>query len=165
MVEQMMFFSGGFLVASLLAMTFMPVVHRRAVRITCRHFEKSVPLSVKETVAGVDGLRAEFAMSTRRLELQVERLKATTVNQFSEIGRLRTELAKSGAGARDLRRVAGPIDADTEFEQVTLTPNEPDSARLDRLDRRRHAMLTAAAVSAPDLWQISKNHSATTGNT
>jgi hypothetical protein len=34
MVEQIMFFLGGFLVAALLALILMPVVHARAVRLT-----------------------------------------------------------------------------------------------------------------------------------
>jgi hypothetical protein len=132
MVEQIMFFSGGFLVASLLALILMPVVHRRAVRITSRDLKDSVPLSVRETLAQVDGLRAEFAISTRRLELQVEQLKVRAANQLGEIGRLRAYLAKSSWRARDLLKVESRLGADTQIEHVSHF--EPDSA-----ERRRHA--------------------------
>jgi len=74
MVEQIMFFSGGFLVAALLALILMPVVHRRAVRLTSRRLQDSMPRSMDEIGARMDGMRAEFAMSTRRLERQVESL-------------------------------------------------------------------------------------------
>jgi hypothetical protein len=95
MVEEIMFFSGGFLVATLLALIFMPAIHQRAVRLTSRRFEDSLPLSLIEALARTDGLRAEFAMSTRRLERQVEQLKLTAANQLGEIGRLRAELARN----------------------------------------------------------------------
>jgi hypothetical protein len=143
-VEQMMFFAGGFLLASLLALILMPVVHSRAVRLTNRRLEESVPLSVTETLARMDGLRAEFAISTQRLERQIEQLKVAAVNRLSEIGRLRAELAKSGPRAGHLRKVEGRLGA-TEIEHVT-TPVEPDSAKqalsaehLGRLNWRHHA--------------------------
>jgi hypothetical protein len=151
MVEQIMFFSGGFLVASLLALILMPVVHRRAVRIAIRDLRDSVPLSVKEPLAQVDGLRAEFAVSTRRLELQVEQLKVRVAHQLSENGRLRAHLAridlartdlaksswaKSSWRTRDLRKVESGLGADTDFEHANHF--EPDSGKQHRLDRRQH---------------------------
>jgi hypothetical protein len=44
--------------------------------LTIRDLRDSLPLSVKEPLAQVDGLRAEFAGPTRRLELQVEQLRS-----------------------------------------------------------------------------------------
>jgi hypothetical protein len=133
MVEQIMFFSGGFLVATLLALTLMPVVHGRALRIANHRLKDSVPLSVKETLAQVDGLRAEFAISTRRLELEVVRLKVRSVNQLSEIGRLRADLAKSRWRGRDFLKVESYVGADAQIEHANHF--EPDSDREEFLRR------------------------------
>jgi chromosome segregation ATPase len=87
MVEPVMYFGIGFLVAALLGLLFVPLVHNRAVRLTMRRLEAATPLSVAEIRADKDQLRAEFAMSTRRLELSVEQMKAKTTNQLAELGK------------------------------------------------------------------------------
>ena len=67
MIESIMLFGIGFLVASLLGLVVVPLVHNRAVRLTVRRLEAATPLSMAEIQAEKDQLRAEFAMSTRRL--------------------------------------------------------------------------------------------------
>ena len=104
MIEPAMYFAIGFLFASLLGIVFIPLVHNRAVRLTMRRLEASTPLSMAEIQADKDQLRAEFAMSTRRLEMSVEQMKAKTTSQLAEIGkkseainRLKAELGEKTA--------------------------------------------------------------------
>src|SRR5215470_12750050 len=104
MVEPIMFVAIGFLVAGLLVIGVIPLVHARAVRLTMRRLEALTPLSMAEIQADKDQLRAEFAMSTRRLEMSVEQMKAKTTNQLAElgkkseaIGRLKLELGEKTA--------------------------------------------------------------------
>jgi chromosome segregation ATPase len=87
MIEPIMFFAIGFLVASLFGLVLIPLVHNRAVRLTMRRLEAATPLSMAEIQADKDQLRAEFAMSTRRLELSVEQMKAKTTSQLAELGK------------------------------------------------------------------------------
>jgi chromosome segregation ATPase len=87
MIESVMYFGIGFLVAALLGLLFLPLVHNRAVRLTMKRLEASTPLSITEIRADKDQLRAEFAMSTRRLEMSVEKMKAKTTNQLAELGK------------------------------------------------------------------------------
>ncbi len=87
MIEPIMYFGIGFLVAALLGLLFVPLVHERAVRLTMRRLEAATPLSIAEIRADKDQLRAEFAMSTRRLEMSVEQMKAKTTGQLAELGR------------------------------------------------------------------------------
>lgn len=82
-----MFFGIGFLVAALLGLLFLPLVHNRAVRLTMKRLEASTPLSIAEIRADKDQLRAEFAMTTRRLEMSVDKLKAKTTSQLAELGK------------------------------------------------------------------------------
>jgi chromosome segregation ATPase len=87
MVELIMYFGIGFLVAALLGLMFVPLVHNRAVRLTMRRLEAATPLSIAEIHADKDQLRAEFAMSTRRLEVSVEQMKTKTTSQLAELGK------------------------------------------------------------------------------
>ncbi len=75
MIEQMMYFAIGFLVAALSGLGIVPLVHARAVRLTIKRLEAATPLSMAEIQADKDQLRAEFAMSARRLEISLEQLK------------------------------------------------------------------------------------------
>ena len=99
-----MYFGIGFLVASLLGLVIIPLVHNRATRLTIRRVEAATPLSMAEIQADKDQLRAEFAMSTRRLEMSVEQLKARSTTQLGELGKkteaitlLRQELGEKSA--------------------------------------------------------------------
>jgi chromosome segregation ATPase len=87
MIESVMYFGIGFLVAALLGLLFLPLVHNRAVRLTMKRLEASTPLSIAEIRADKDQLRAEFAMTTRRLEMSVDKLKAKTTSQLAELGK------------------------------------------------------------------------------
>ena len=102
MIEPIMYFGIGFLVAALIGLVVVPLVHGRAVRLTMRRLEAATPLSMAEIQADKDQLRAEFAMSARRLEMSVEKLKGRTTSQLAELGkkgdainRLKMESAKS----------------------------------------------------------------------
>jgi len=104
MIEPIMYFGIGFLFAALIGLVVIPLVHGRAVRLTMQRLEASTPLSMAEIQADKDQLRAEFAMSTRRLEMSVEQLKNKTTSQFAEIGkkgdainRLKIELGEKTA--------------------------------------------------------------------
>jgi chromosome segregation ATPase len=52
-----------------------------------RRLEAATPLSIAEIRADKDQLRAEFAMSTRRLEMSVEKMKAKTTSQLADLGK------------------------------------------------------------------------------
>src|SRR5438046_2918377 len=89
-----MYFVLGLLTAGLLALTVAPAVWRRAARLTRARVEGSVPLSLAEIAADKDQLRAEFAMTSRKLEMNVERLEARAAEQLIDISRKRDEIAR-----------------------------------------------------------------------
>jgi len=104
MIEPIMFFGLGFLASSLLGLIIVPFVHGRAVRLTVRRLEAATPLSMAEIQADKDQLRAEFAMSTRRLEMSVDQLKGKSTGQLADLGkkndvinRLKMELGEKAA--------------------------------------------------------------------
>ena len=102
MIESVMYFGIGFLVSTLLGLLFIPLVHNRAVRLTMKRLEASTPMSISEIRADKDQLRAEFAMSNRRIEMRIEKLQAQTTTQLADLGKktdainqLKKELAET----------------------------------------------------------------------
>src|SRR5437016_5528334 len=104
MIEPIMYLAIGFLISMLCGLIVVPLVHNRAVRLTTRRLEAATPLSMAEIQADKDQLRAEFAMSARRLEMSVEQLKNKTTSQLAELGkksdainRMKIELGEKNA--------------------------------------------------------------------
>jgi chromosome segregation ATPase len=91
-IESIMYFALGLLVASLVALAVMPAVWRRAVRLTKKRIEAATPITMAEFRADKDQLRAEFALSTRRLEMNVEALRRRLSDQLRDINRKRNEV-------------------------------------------------------------------------
>ncbi len=119
MIEPIMYMGIGFLVAGLLVIGAIPLVHARAVRLTMKRLEAMTPMSMAEIQADKDQLRAEFAMSTRRLEMSVEQMKAKTTRQLAEIGkktdaigRLKFELGEKTAALLELEDKHAPLTED-----------------------------------------------------
>src|SRR5580698_3702056 len=138
MIEPVMYFGIGFLVAALLCLLFVPLVHNRAVRLTMKRLEAATPLSIAEIRADKDQLRAEFAMSTRRLEMSVEKMKAKTTTQLADLGKktdainqLKKELGEKTATifaleARDktLREQLRATEEEFEIKSAALREHE-----------------------------------------
>src|SRR6188508_1872620 len=154
MVEPVMFFGIGFLFAALIGLIIIPLVQARAVRLTMRRLEAATPLSMAEIQADKDQLRAEFAMSTRRLEMSVEQLKAKSTSQLAELGkkgdainRLKVELGEKTAAifaleARDkeadLAKLMGDLDerstlADSQKVEIVALRTQVEALK-ERLD-------------------------------
>jgi chromosome segregation ATPase len=144
MIEPIMYFGIGFLVAALIGLVVIPLVHGRAVRLTMRRLEAATPLSMAEIQADKDQLRAEFAMSTRRLEMSVEQLKNRTTSQLSElskktdaINRLKVELGEKTATifaleARDKALRDQLRASEEEFAVRTAAVQDAERALADK---------------------------------
>ena len=111
MIESIMFFAGGFLVAGLLALVLISSVHHRAVRLTQRRLQDSIPVSLTEIQADRDKLRAKFAMSARRLEMTVEQLEAKVTSQRGEIARKSEAIARLKAQLAEKDGLADELGA------------------------------------------------------
>jgi len=144
MIEPIMYFGIGFLFAALIGLIVVPLVHGRAVRLTMRRLEAAAPLSMAEIQADKDQLRAEFAMSTRRLEMSVEQLKTRSTSQLAELGkkgdainRLKLELGEKTATifaleARDKNLREQLRATEEEFTVKTNTMHEAQRTLSDK---------------------------------
>ena len=103
MIESIMYFGIGFFAAGLTVLAVVPAVHGRAVRLTTRRLEAALPASMAEVAVDKDLLRAEFAKSTRRLEVKIEQLQTNSASQLAELGRRADALNRLKIERDDLR--------------------------------------------------------------
>jgi hypothetical protein len=94
MIETIMLCGIGVLAGCLVTMLFFPLVHQRAGRIARQRVVEAVPLAINEIQADKDHLRAQFAMSIRRLEVNIEEMRAKAAGQNGEIGRQSAEISR-----------------------------------------------------------------------
>jgi chromosome segregation ATPase len=141
MIEPIMYLAIGFLVSMLFGLMIVPLVHNRAVRLTTKRMEAATPLSMAEIQADKDQLRAEFAMSARRLEMSVEQLRNKTTGQLAELGkktdainRMKVELGEKNATIFQLEAREKAVK-----EQLRATEEE-FSAKTDALRGAEQAL-------------------------
>ena len=106
----------AFLGGSLLMLTFIPSIHKRAVRLTTRHIMATEPIGMADIRAERDRSRSQFAVAIRSLEVSVEELKTKCASQAAEVGRraakihsLEAELKERPRQSAELGRQAGEI--------------------------------------------------------
>lgn len=159
MIEAIMFFALGFLGATLIALVTLSAVWHRAVRLTTKRIEGAIPLSMTEIQADKDQLRAEFAMSTRRLENSVEQLKVKTSEQLAEIGRKSeaVRLLKHEAEAKSARVTALEAQERTLREKLNSTEEE-----LSAKSRMLHEAEAAFSAKEKEIADASRKIGAVT---
>ncbi|TIN43479.1 MAG: hypothetical protein E5Y32_19675 [Mesorhizobium sp.] len=114
MVQSVLFFVLGFLCAGFLALMIAPAIWRRAVMLTRKRIEGSMPLTLAEIQAEKDRIRAEFAMATRRLEMSVKALREKSAEQLVEIGRGREALKELALERKDKEQALSALEVKGE---------------------------------------------------
>jgi len=122
-IQLLLYFALGFLCAAFLAALVAPAVWRRAVMLTRRRIEASVPLTLDEIRAEKDSLKAEHAIATRRLEMDLKAAK-------TKVSELSVRLAR---GSKDIKAIA----TERETNKVELSRIEADARDLREELRRR----------------------------
>jgi chromosome segregation ATPase len=156
MIEPIMYLAIGFLVSMLFGLMILPLVHNRAVRLTTRRMEAATPLSMAEIQADKDQLRAEFAMSARRLEMSVDQLRSKTTSQLAELGkktdainRMKLELGEKNAAifALEAREKAIKEQLRTTEEEFTAKTQALRSAEQALTDKHSELARINAELS------------------
>ena len=153
-VESIMYFVLGVLSAGLIALVVMPAVWKRAVRLTKKRIEAATPITMAEFRADKDQLRAEFALSTRRLEMNVEALRRRLADQLRDINRKKTELGGI-KGERDnhlqIVRELEEREAELRRRVLELEKESADLAQRLRMRDREFADKVTQLEAAREL--------------
>jgi DNA repair exonuclease SbcCD ATPase subunit len=104
MIEIVMFVALGFLLASLFALLLAPPLWRRAVRLTTRRLETTMPMSRADIQADKDELRAQYAIKLRQLELSLEKSKEEAARNLVERNRAKVTVDRLNEEIKSLQR-------------------------------------------------------------
>src|SRR5215212_3795472 len=142
MIEPIMYLAIGFLLSMLVGLMIVPLVHNRAVRLTTRRLEAATPLSMAEIQADKDQLRAEFAMSARRLEMNVEQLKNKTTSQLAELGKKSDAINRMKIELGEKNATIFSLEAREKAVKEQLRATEEEFAAKTELLRNAEQALT-----------------------
>ena len=151
MLESILYFLLGFLASALLALMISPMVWQRAVSLTKRRIERSVPLTLNEIQADKDQLRAEFAMSTRRLEMSVDDLREKAATQIIEINRKRDDIARLAEEQGDKIKLIEELQTKSGELRVQLRQREE---QLEKSGLRLEEMRESTDQKAHEYEQL-----------
>ena len=93
MINALMFGALGFLLGCLIALMLAPPLWNRAVRLTTRKLEATMPMSLADIQADKDQLRAEFAIDLRKVEVALDKAKEKATRELIEANKRRVEIA------------------------------------------------------------------------
>jgi len=152
-IESMMYFALGALASALVMLMIMPAIWRRAVRLTKKRIEAATPITMAEFRADKDQLRAEFALSTRRLEMNVEQLRKRLSEQVNDFSRKKNDFAQL-KGERDehltIVRELEEREAELRGRLLDLEREGTDLAQRLRMRDRELAQKSSELQNARD---------------
>lgn len=138
LIQSILLFTLGFLCAGFLALMVAPAIWRRAVVLTRKRIEASVPLTLNEIQADKDRARAEAAMAIRRLEINVKSLNEKNAIQLVELNRNREELKRLSSEHVAKDEALSLLDARSMELQAELRQREEQIRDLTgKLDEAR----------------------------
>jgi predicted nucleic acid-binding Zn-ribbon protein len=139
MIDIGMYVALGFLLASLLALMIAPAFWKRAVRLTSRRIEMTMPMSAVDIQADKDQLRAEFAIELRRVEVALEKAKDKAARELVEANKRRVEISEMNA---ELEGIKGRLN---EKENANRVLEQTIRRRLPEVEGRLKAAKEAMA--------------------
>jgi predicted nucleic acid-binding Zn-ribbon protein len=139
MINALMFGALGFFAACLLALMLAAPMWNRAVRLTTRKLEATMPMSLGDIQADKDQLRAEFAIEVRKVEVALEKAKEKATRELIEANKRRVEIAVLNS---DLAAVKAQLQ---ENENANRVLQQTIKRRLPDLDSRLKAAKKALA--------------------
>jgi DNA repair exonuclease SbcCD ATPase subunit len=160
LVQSVLFFVLGFLCAVFLVSLVAPAVWRRAVFLTRRRLEASLPLTQAEIQADKDRVRAEYAMTTRRLEITVKNLQEKVAEQLVEIGRGREALKGLAVETKDKNQALSDLQA----KNAELRQREEDLHRLSEKLAQTERALEKRGLELQKLEQMYDDASFSSSN-
>jgi len=127
----------GFLGASLLALMLVPALWNRAVRLTSKKLESTMPMSVADIQADKDQLRAEYAIRLRRVEMALDKAKEKAIREQVEANKRRVKIAE--------------INAELAAAKATMEENVNANRVLEQTIKKRLPDLDGRLKAAKDV--------------
>ena len=129
LIKSIMLVALGFLMACLLAVLLAPTVWRRAVRLTTKRIEGSMPMSVADIQAEKDQLRADFAVKARRLERDLENAKERAAKTQVDVNQKTAEIKGLQEQIKTLNQAIETNRTETAALENTVNTRLPELER------------------------------------
>jgi hypothetical protein len=139
MIEWFMFAALGFFLGCLLALMLAPPLWNRAVKLTTRKLEATMPMTLADIQADKDQQRAEFAIELRKVEVALETSKEKAARELIEANKRRVEIQLLNT---DLTGVKSQLQ---ESQNANRVLQQTIKRRLPDLDARLKAAKKALA--------------------
>lgn len=160
-IENSMYFALGILAAGLLALMIMPLISRRTARLTRKRIEAATPITLTEFKADKDQLRAEFAMSTRRLEMNVETLRNRLTEQLNEINTKKANISTLKNDRHEQTIIVSELEDREEKLRNRILETEKEASALAQKLRTRDRELADSSQNLSQtqatLKEVKKN--------
>ncbi len=139
MIDALLFGALGFLLGCLLALALASPLWNRAVKLTTRRLEATMPMTLNDIQADKDQLRAEFAIELRKVEVALDKAREKAARELIEANKRRAELTALNA---DLGSSRAKLQ---ENENANRVLQQTIKRRLPDLDSRLKAAKKALA--------------------
>jgi len=133
MIEWFMFGALGFFLGCLLGLMLAPPLWNRAVKLTTRRLEATMPMTLADIQADKDQIRADFAIQLRKVEVALEKSKEKAARELIEANKRRVEIQMLNG---NLDSVKGELQ---EAENANRVLQQTIKRRLPDLDARLKA--------------------------
>jgi hypothetical protein len=146
MINAMLFGALGFLLGCLLALILAPPLWNRAVKLTTRRLEATMPMTLNDIQADKDQLRAEFAIELRKVEVALDKAREKAARELIEANKRRGEIAMLNTDLSSTRSKLQENENANRVLQQTIKRRLPD---LDsRLKAAKKALADLESVNA-----------------
>ena len=119
---------------------------RRAIRLTKRRVEMTMPMSAADIQADKDQLRAEFAIELRRVEVALEKAKEKAARELVEANKRRVEISEIKTELENAKHRLQEKDNANRVLEQTIRRRLPELE--GRLKAAREAMAELEAANA-----------------
>ncbi len=152
----------GFLLASLIAWFLAPFLWRRAVRVTTKRLIQQSPRMIDEGHADRDQMRAEFAVTTRKMEVKLEQLKEVSDTQLIELSKAEKKRTRLQGKIESLQTTLQKHEEKIEKQDLKLERLLADigkksqqlTAQGERLTRQTEMLNSQAATLEANSYEL-----------
>ena len=145
-IEWFMFAALGFFLGCLLGLMLVPPLWNRAVKLTTRRLEATMPMTLPDIQAAKDQQRAEFAIQLRKVEVALEKSKEKAARELIEANKRRVEIQLLKEELKGVQSSLQENENANRVLQQTIKRRLPD---LDtRLKAAKRALLELETVNA-----------------
>ena len=146
MIDALLFGALGFLLGCLLALALASPLWNRAVKLTTRRLEATMPMTLNDIQADKDQLRAEFAIELRKVEVALDKAREKAARELIEANKRRAELTAINTDLATSRAKLQENENANRVLQQTIKRRLPD---LDsRLKAAKKALAELESVNA-----------------